>query len=181
MNDFVSTNWPLLVIGALIAFVVLWWVIMATRRTRVSVDRRDTLDEGAERAARNQALIDAAPAAGTSSAPVPPITPDAIGGAGVAVSTGAEDAQIESLASRDSASDDLTRIKGLGPKLAATLAGLGVTRFDQIAAWTDADIDRIDPQLGRFQGRIRRDSWVEQARYLSVGDLDGFQQRFGAQ
>ncbi len=181
MNDFVSTNWPLLVIGALIALVVLWWVIMATRRTRVSVDRRDTLDEGAERAARNQALIDAAPAARASSAPVPPATPDAIGGAGVAVSTGAEDAQIESLARHDLAGDDLTRIKGLGPKLAATLVGLGVTRFDQIAAWTDADIDRIDALLGRFQGRIRRDSWVDQARYLADGDIEGFQQRFGAQ
>lgn len=181
MNDFVSTNWPLLVIGALIALVVLWWVIMATRRTRVAVDRRDTLDEGAERAARNQALIDAAPAATTRSLPVPPATPDAIGGAGVAVSTGAEDAQIESAAKYEADGDDLTRIKGLGPKLAATLADLGVTRFGQIATWTDADIDRIDARLGRFQGRIRRDSWVEQAQYLAKGDLEGFQQRFGAQ
>ena len=172
MNEFVSANWPLIVIGAVLAVVVIWWVVIATRRTRVAVDRRDALDEGAARAARNQALIDAAPAA---TAPVPPTTPDAVGGAGVAVATAVEDAQIAS-----SGSDDLTRIKGLGPRLAATLGDLGVTRFAQIAAWSDADIDRIDAQLGRFEGRIRRDAWVEQARLLAEGDLDAFQQRFGA-
>ena len=56
---------------------------------------------------------------------------------------------------------------------------LGITRFDQIAAWDDADIDRIDAQLGRFQGRIRRDNWVEQAKYLAAGDRVAFEDRFG--
>jgi predicted flap endonuclease-1-like 5' DNA nuclease len=55
--------------------------------------------------------------------------------------------------------DDLSLIKGLGPKLVEQLRALGVTRFAQIAAWDDAEIDRIDAQLGRFQGRIRRDDW----------------------
>lgn len=162
MNEFVSANWPLVVIGALIALVVLWWAIMATRRTRVTVDRRDTLDEGAAPAARNQALIDAAPAA----APLPPMVPEAVGAAGVAVAPQA---------------DDLTQIKGLGPKLATTLHGLGVTTFAQIAAWDDGEIDRIDAQLGRFEGRIRRDSWVDQARLLAAGDRSEFASKFGAQ
>ena len=78
-----------------------------------------------------------------------------------------------------SAGDDLTRIKGLGPKLAATLQDMGVTTLSQIAQWDDAEIDRIDANLGRFQGRIRRDSWVDQAKYLSVGDEAGFVERFG--
>lgn len=77
------------------------------------------------------------------------------------------------------AADDLTRIKGLGPKLNAALAVLGITRFDQIANWDDADIDRIDAQLGRFAGRIRRDDWQEQARLLSAGDMDAYEDRFG--
>ncbi|MCT2558936.1 hypothetical protein N0B51_08085 [Tsuneonella sp. YG55] len=175
MNAFVSANWPLIVVGALIALVVLWWIVMATRRTRVAVDRRDTLDEGAARAARNQALIDAPPAATSSATPLPPATPDAIGGVGVAVSAAAEETQIAS-----AGGDDLTRIKGLGPKLAATLGELGVTRFAEIAAWSEADIDRIDSRLGRFQGRIRRDSWVEQAKLLAAGDLEAFERRFGA-
>ena len=43
----------------------------------------------------------------------------------------------------------------------------------------DAEIDRIDALLGRFAGRIRRDSWVEQAKLLSAGDETGFVQKFG--
>lgn len=178
MNEFVSANLPLVVISALVALVVLWWVVMATRRTRVAVDRRDTLDEGAAAAARNQALIDAAPAARNDTVPIPPATPEALGGAGVAVAAAVEDAQLA--ATPQGMGDDLTRIKGLGPKLATTLADLGVTRFEQVAAWTDADIDRIDAQLGRFAGRIRRDAWVEQAALLASGDSAAFEQRFGA-
>ena len=76
--------------------------------------------------------------------------------------------------------DDLKRIKGLGPKLATLLASLGITRFDQIAAWTEADIAEVDRFLGSFQGRIARDNWVEQAGYLARGDEAGFAARFGA-
>lgn len=180
MNEFVSANLPLIIIGALLLLAVLWWIAVATRRTRVSVDRRDTLDEGAAPAARNQALIDAAPAATQSTVPVPPAVPKTVGGVCVAVAAAVEDAQIQRAASTIGEHDDLTRIKGLGPKLAATLGELGVTRIEQIAGWSESDIDRIDAQLGRFEGRIRRDSWVEQAKLLAAGDTAGFQDRFGA-
>lgn len=172
MTDTLTAHWPLFAIGALVVVVLLWWLLMASRRTRVSLDKRDTLDEGAAPAARNQALIDAAPAT-----IVPPMTPDAIGGAGVAVAAAAQEARVEAAQAQG---DDLTRIKGLGPKLAATLGELGVTRFEQIAAWSDADIARIDSQLGRFQGRIGRDDWVGQARLLAAGDEAGFKAKFGA-
>lgn len=76
-------------------------------------------------------------------------------------------------------SDNLRLLKGVGPKLAALLTQLGITRFDQIAAWTDADIGRIDPQLGNFKGRIVRDNWIEQARYLAADDIAGFEAKFG--
>lgn len=76
-------------------------------------------------------------------------------------------------------SDDLTRIKGLGPKLQTHLNALGINRLAQIAEWDDAEIDRIDAQLGRFQGRIRRDNWVEQARLLAAGDMAAYESRFG--
>jgi predicted flap endonuclease-1-like 5' DNA nuclease len=75
--------------------------------------------------------------------------------------------------------DTLTRLKGLGPKAAARLADLGVTRFDQIASWNEADISAIDEQMGAFKGRIRRDRWVEQARLLAGGDTTTFEAEFG--
>lgn len=63
--------------------------------------------------------------------------------------------------------DDLKRIHGVGPALERTLNGLGVTRFEQIAAWTRADVERIDEHL-RFRGRIERDDWIGQARELAA-------------
>ncbi|WP_246662656.1 hypothetical protein [Rhizobium sp. P44RR-XXIV] len=61
--------------------------------------------------------------------------------------------------------DDLKRISGVGPKLEQVLNGRGIQRFADIAAWSDADIVRIDAELG-FDGRIRRDDWVGQAKAL---------------
>lgn len=62
--------------------------------------------------------------------------------------------------------DDLTRIKGLGPKAAAALAGGGVTSFAQIAAWSEADIASWDAKING-RGRITRDDWVGQAKTLA--------------
>ncbi|WP_105371917.1 5' DNA nuclease [Neorhizobium huautlense] len=64
-----------------------------------------------------------------------------------------------------SGADDLKRISGIGPKLEAVLKGLGVKSVSQIAAWKDADITRFDKELG-FEGRIKRDDWVGQAKAL---------------
>lgn len=76
--------------------------------------------------------------------------------------------------------DNLRLMKGVGPKLATLLNNMGVTRFEQIAAWTDVDIARIDPQLGTFQGRIVRDNWVDQAHFLAARDKAGFEAKYGA-
>ncbi|CAN5642288.1 hypothetical protein BH10PSE14_BH10PSE14_00550 [soil metagenome] len=74
---------------------------------------------------------------------------------------------------------DITQLKGLGPKLAATLAQLGYTRLDQIAALTPDQAGDLDAQLGSFQGRMTRDRWIEQARLLVDGDRAGYEAAFG--
>lgn len=76
--------------------------------------------------------------------------------------------------------DNLQLLKGVGPKLVVLLNGLGVSSFQQIADWTDADVARIDPQLGAFQGRIARDNIVDQAGYLARRDKAGFEAKYGA-
>lgn len=75
--------------------------------------------------------------------------------------------------------DNLRQIKGVGPKLGTLLTSLGITRFDQIAAWGADEIARVDAHLGTFKGRIVRDNWVEQAGFLAVGDVAGFEAKFG--
>lgn len=62
--------------------------------------------------------------------------------------------------------EDLTAIRGLGPKAAEKLQALGVTRYAQIAAWDEADVARLDEALAA-RGRIVRDDWVGQARRLA--------------
>jgi predicted flap endonuclease-1-like 5' DNA nuclease len=62
--------------------------------------------------------------------------------------------------------DDLTKLIGIGPKLAASLAERGVTTFAQIAAWQGKELDEIDKALS-LKGRATRDAWVSQARRLA--------------
>lgn len=171
--QFVESYWLLILIVAALAIAIAWYVLHAARRTRVTGQRRDVLDEGASPAARNQALIDAPPA--SASVAMPPAAPAGLAGAGEAVQAAVE----QQLHTVQGGGDELTRLKGVGPKLAAQLRDLGVSSFSQIAAWSEADIDRIDGQLGRFQGRIRRDNWLEQARLLAAGDDAAYAARFG--
>ncbi|WP_150290192.1 hypothetical protein [Sphingobium estronivorans] len=75
--------------------------------------------------------------------------------------------------------DDLLKLKGVGPKLNMLLIELGVTRYAQIAGWSDTDIAAIDARLGNFRGRPVRDHWVDQATYLAAGDIAGFEAKYG--
>ena len=175
--EFIEANWLLILLVLAVVALIAWYIFHAARRTRVTGERRDVLDDGAAPAARNQALMDT-PTAAAPQIPIPPATPAGLAGVGEAVEAAVERQQIRA-AEASGSGDDLTRLKGVGPKLAAQLGEMGVTTFSQIAAWHDADIDRIDAGLGRFQGRIRRDAWVEQARLLAAGDDAGFAAKFG--
>ena len=64
--------------------------------------------------------------------------------------------------------DDLTTIRGVGPKIAALLKENGVTSYAQIAQWSERDVDEWDVRLGTLPGRIERDDWVGQAKELSA-------------
>ena len=163
-----------LIIVAAVIFLALLIALWIMRRpaTRIRAETPDVLTPGAAPAERNTLLVDAPPA----SAVAPPASVGMMG-LGEVVTVGA--AEIAEPGPGETGGDDLTRIKGVGPKLSAMLRGLGVTRYDQIAAWSDAAVARIDPHLGAFQGRIARDNWIEQCRYLAAGDTAGFEGKFG--
>ncbi len=69
-------------------------------------------------------------------------------------------------APRDGGSDDLARIKGLGPKSLEKLNGLGVFHYDQIAAWDLDNARWVGAAIGA-PGRVERDKWIQQARALA--------------
>ena len=72
-------------------------------------------------------------------------------------------------AARGGRADDLKIIKGIGPKLEALCHRLGYFHFDQIAAWTPAEVAWVDDNLEGFKGRVTRDEWVKQAMALAKG------------
>lgn len=61
--------------------------------------------------------------------------------------------------------DDLTRIWGIGAGNQQRLQENGIYYFCQIAAWSDADVDRFNTLLS-FKGRIEREGWISQAKIL---------------
>ncbi|QQR35401.1 hypothetical protein JI749_13700 [Devosia oryziradicis] len=65
--------------------------------------------------------------------------------------------------------DNLKQIKGIGPKIEASLYAMGIFHVHQIAAWNKANINWVDAQLA-FKGRIRRERWVEQALTLTAAN-----------
>ncbi|WP_029063400.1 NADH-quinone oxidoreductase subunit E [Labrenzia sp. DG1229] len=80
---------------------------------------------------------------------------------------------------RSGKADDLKKLKGVGPKLEATLHELGFYHFDQVANWGPAEVAWVDSRL-KFKGRIERDGWIEQARTLAAGEDTEFSKRVEA-
>jgi large subunit ribosomal protein L21 len=64
--------------------------------------------------------------------------------------------------------DDLKKISGVGPVLEKKLHGLGITKYAQVAAFTEEDVARVDDALS-FKGRIGREDWIGQAKVLAEG------------
>jgi branched-chain amino acid transport system ATP-binding protein len=69
-------------------------------------------------------------------------------------------------APRGGKADRLTLIKGIGPVNEKKLNENGIFHFDQIAAWTEADVAAVEVYLA-FDGRIAREDWIGQAARLA--------------
>lgn len=170
MMEWAEQNWVLLVLGVAVALIALWWLVGSSTERSPEAKTRDGVEQ------EISPVI-----AGPSVMPVdvpPPV--DAIPPTADPEIVAEPEALVQPIHPIPAGpADELTRMKGVGPKVAAMLNGLGVTRYDQIAAWSDDDVTRIDAQLGTFKGRVTRDQWVEQARLLAAGDTAGYEARFG--
>ncbi|KAB2936272.1 MAG: hypothetical protein F9K25_01295 [Candidatus Contendobacter sp.] len=62
--------------------------------------------------------------------------------------------------------DDLKLISGIGPVLEGKLNGAGITTYQQIAALTGDEIERLESEVINFSGRVHRDDWIGQAKTL---------------
>jgi predicted flap endonuclease-1-like 5' DNA nuclease len=65
-------------------------------------------------------------------------------------------------------SDNLQRIRGIGPALERRLYGEGIRRYAQIAAMSDQELNDVATKLSIAPALAHRDNWVTQARDLAV-------------
>lgn len=194
-----------LVVILLVAIAAIAIIVAGIRRKRIRTEADRQLDRHAEEAgletpsaaAPGRAAVPLAPPppvpapAPASVAPPPsPVVAEPVEAAAladepiVAVAPLAASPATEAIdpapsAAGTAADGPVTQLKGLGPKVASRLAELGITRIGQVAALDDAAATALDAQLGAFSGRMARDRWVEQARFLSAGDRAGFEAVFG--
>lgn len=176
----ILANTPVLVGGGVLLFLLLVWLVGRLTRRRSADVATD--------------YVEIPPASSITSSPPPAFEPEpaaleepaAIADEPIAAAA-PFDASPASLAADVAAPepapaatpDELTRLKGVGPRLAARLNALGIASFAQIAALSPGEADALDAQLGEFQGRIHRDRWIEQAGFLATGDVAGFEGKFG--
>ena len=159
--EVVHGYWPAIIVA--IAFLIILAFLIFRPRQRVqltdSAPVRPHMRQAAPREGRG--------IAGEAAAATSDVTGDII------------NAPVHSALEGDVQGDDLCRLKGVGPKLADALHGIGFHSFAQLASLSPVEVERLDGQLGAFRGRIARDRIVEQADYLARDDVDGFEQKFG--
>ncbi len=67
----------------------------------------------------------------------------------------------ERLTAPRGAPDDMTKIHGVGPELAAKINEAGIFHYSQLISLNDSNIALLDSEL-KLNGRIVRDNWIEQ-------------------
>lgn len=181
------------VILALVAIGVIAMIVAGIRRKRMRHHAAHEMKRNAEQAGvpAPSAEVEAAPppTPPASRAPEPvtapepaplddePIAAAAPMEASPAAEAASEPAPIEPATA--AADQPVTLLKGLGPKVSTALAERGITTVGQLAVLDDDRAAALDAEMGPFRGRMARDRWIEQARFLAMGDRAGFEAVFG--
>ena len=162
--EFIQLYWPVLLVALIIGLIVGYLVLRPKQTVRLSdsVPVRPHMTHASAAQGEGKNITDEVAAAASDIA-------------GHLLRTNVH----EELPGASGPPDDLIRLKGVGPKLAALLNERGITRFDQIAKLSEGQVEMIDASLGAFRGRFERDRIVEQADYLSRDDIEGYEEKFG--
>ena len=83
------------------------------------------------------------------------------------------EAQVEAHAEpqAEKSTDDLTKLEGVGPKVAKILAEAGITSFADLAGADAAEVDKV-LDANRLQ-MLDSAGWIEQAKLAAAGDMEG--------
>lgn len=69
--------------------------------------------------------------------------------------------------------DDLTKIEGIGPKVATVLKGAGIATFEALSNANTAEVQNALKAAGLQM--MNPDGWIEQAQLAAKGDWDSLQ------
>ena len=184
-----TMHFAILAVLAIVALLAIVYGIRQKSRRR-QADREvaahnDLVEAKAEPIVENTAAAGepiATPPPAPVAAPVATPTPlddEPIAAAAPLAASPASEAAVAPASQAGHGDAPVTILKGLGPKVAARLSDSGITTVRDLAALDDDAAARLDAQLGAFAGRMSRDRWLEQARFLAAGDTAGFEAVFG--
>ena len=162
----------LLIIAGVAAILVLAFLLMRSGRKPERIERRGEPYVASQERPYMKARDTDGPQGNSLADEIATATADV---AGDVLSTSAR----EELPGAEAHPDDLTRLKGVGQKFASRMNELGIYRYEQLAGFSDNELDVLDGKLGPFRGRLSRDRIREQADYLARGDVEGFEGKFG--
>ncbi len=70
---------------------------------------------------------------------------------------------------KEKESDDLTKIEGIGPKIAETLDSAGIKTFADLA---ESSVDKLNEIISEVAGSHQADTWPKQASLAAAGKWD---------
>lgn len=73
----------------------------------------------------------------------------------------------------EAAKDDLTRLGGIGPKLAEAMNAAGITTYAQIAAMSSDELSKSLSESGARYNKTAAETWAAQAKLAAEGDWKG--------
>jgi len=82
-----------------------------------------------------------------------------------------EQAEVQSDAHGEKLADDLTKLEGIGPKVAKILAEAGYGTFADLAKADAAEVDKV-LDANKLQ-MLDSAGWIEQAKLAAKGDTEG--------
>jgi predicted flap endonuclease-1-like 5' DNA nuclease len=161
----------IIIVVAVLAVLILGFLMMRPRKAAPKIERK----EGSPYVASQERPYMKAPDGREGNGVADEVAAATADVAGEVLSVEAH----KELGSAAGPGDDLQKLKGVGPKFVARLHELGITRYAQLADFSETELAHLDERMGPFQGRLARDRVAEQANYLARGDVDGFEERFG--
>ena len=78
---------------------------------------------------------------------------------------------------RETSTDDLTKIEGIGPKVEKVLNEAGIQTFDALAQSDPTEVQEVLNEAGLQM--MNPEGWIEQASLAAEGDWDGLEQLQG--